>query len=83
MTAVLRSSLPGCAAQRELWRSLEDSGRKGTTPRSGVSDLCQGGLGCNIADFGHAPLVRIAIEEDYAKRLAKLAKLPLGRDEIG
>lgn len=26
---------------------------------------------------------RAAIEEDYAKRMAKLAKLPLGRDEIG
>ncbi|KZT22466.1 hypothetical protein NEOLEDRAFT_1119526 [Neolentinus lepideus HHB14362 ss-1] len=26
---------------------------------------------------------RAAIEEDYAKRLAKLTKLPLGRDEIG
>ncbi|KAG8898983.1 hypothetical protein FRB99_007007, partial [Tulasnella sp. 403] len=26
---------------------------------------------------------RVAIEEDYAKRLGKLAKLPLGRDEIG
>ncbi|KAG8920792.1 hypothetical protein FRC02_000696, partial [Tulasnella sp. 418] len=26
---------------------------------------------------------RIAIEEDYAKRLGKLAKLPIGRDEIG
>ncbi|KAG8878330.1 hypothetical protein FRB98_006278 [Tulasnella sp. 332] len=26
---------------------------------------------------------RVAIEEDYSKRLGKLAKLPLGRDEIG
>ncbi|KAG8967891.1 hypothetical protein FRC05_001856 [Tulasnella sp. 425] len=26
---------------------------------------------------------RIAIEEEYAKKLAKIAKLPLGRDEIG
>ncbi|KAG9038235.1 hypothetical protein FRB95_002196 [Tulasnella sp. JGI-2019a] len=26
---------------------------------------------------------RIAIEEDYSKRLGKLSKLPLGRDEIG
>ncbi|KAG8995922.1 hypothetical protein FRB90_012869, partial [Tulasnella sp. 427] len=26
---------------------------------------------------------RVAIEDDYAKRLAKLSKLPLGRDEIG
>ncbi|TFK50867.1 hypothetical protein OE88DRAFT_1680736 [Heliocybe sulcata] len=26
---------------------------------------------------------RAAIEEDYAKRLAKLTKIPLGRDEIG
>jgi len=26
---------------------------------------------------------RAAIEEDYAKRLAKLSKIVLGRDEIG
>jgi hypothetical protein len=26
---------------------------------------------------------RSAIEEEYAKRLGKLAKVPLGRDEIG
>ena len=40
-----------------------------------------------VAAHGLIPLLRhlprIAIEEDYAKRLAKLAKLPLGRDEIG
>ena len=28
-------------------------------------------------------IFRAAIEEDYAKRLAKLAKMTLGRDEIG
>lgn len=28
-------------------------------------------------------MFRAAIEDDYAKRLAKLAKLTLGRDEIG
>jgi len=28
-------------------------------------------------------LFRAAIEEEYAKRLAKLAKMTLGRDEIG
>jgi len=27
--------------------------------------------------------LRAAIEDEYAKRLAKLAKLTLGRDEIG
>ena len=27
--------------------------------------------------------IRAAIEDDYAKRLAKLAKLTLGKDEIG
>jgi hypothetical protein len=27
--------------------------------------------------------IRSAIEEDYAKRMAKLAKITLGRDEIG
>ena len=29
------------------------------------------------------PLARASIEEDYAKRMAKLAKTTLGRDEIG
>lgn len=38
------------------------------------------------ADFGSTSLIltnRAAIEEDYAKRLAKLSKTSLGRDEIG
>jgi hypothetical protein len=29
------------------------------------------------------PVARASIEEEYAKRLAKLAKMTLGRDEIG
>jgi hypothetical protein len=33
-----------------------------------------------VADLNR---VRAAIEDDYAKRLAKLAKLALGKDEIG
>ena len=28
-------------------------------------------------------IFRASIEEDYSKRLAKLAKMTLGRDEIG
>ena len=31
----------------------------------------------------HCISFRAAIEEDYAKRLAKLSKMVLGRDEIG
>jgi hypothetical protein len=27
--------------------------------------------------------LRASIEEDYAKRMSKLAKTPLGKDEIG
>jgi hypothetical protein len=32
---------------------------------------------------GILQIIRAIIEEDYAKRLAKLAKIALGRDEIG
>ncbi len=28
-------------------------------------------------------LISAAIEEDYAKRLSKLSRLPLGKDEVG
>ncbi len=28
-------------------------------------------------------LFRASIEEDYAKRLSKLAKVPVGKDEMG
>ena len=31
----------------------------------------------------HSVGFRSCIEEDYAKRMAKLAKMTLGRDEIG
>lgn len=31
----------------------------------------------------HICLTRALVEEDYAKRLSKLAKVNLGRDEIG
>lgn len=36
-----------------------------------------------LEDFRAFFKERAAIEEDYAKRLAKLARMPLGRDETG
>lgn len=37
-----------------------------------------------LTHFGSLTLFdRSSIEEDYAKRLAKLAKMPIGKDEIG
>jgi len=36
-----------------------------------------------LLDLADNHASRAAIEEDYAKRLAKLAKFTLGRDEIG
>lgn len=43
--------------------------------------MCQHAL--TFEDVTRADRRRAAIEEDYAKRLAKLSKYPLGKDEIG
>lgn len=70
--AASMSYLQECGVLLGLWKSSKCSGRRGQSPQYRLF------AGCSpIA----AP--RTAIEEDYAKRLAKLAKMTLGRDEIG
>jgi len=60
-----------CAAPPGLWKNSAIFGRRGTSNFNHLS----------FYFFIH--FSRAAIEEDYAKRLAKLAKLTMGRDEIG
>jgi hypothetical protein len=71
MTPVLTCYSRECAAQPEPWKSSVTFGRRGTP------------IFIPLSSFFFIPFHRAAIEEDYAKRLAKLAKLTLGRDEIG
>jgi hypothetical protein len=40
-------------------------------------------LACSMSRQAHCHIIRALIEEDYAKRLAKLSKSTVGRDEIG
>jgi hypothetical protein len=61
----------GCAGPQGPWKNFVIFGKRGTHLFSPLSYLLLN------ASF------RASIEEDYAKRLSKLAKLTLGRDEIG
>jgi len=54
----------------------ERFGRKGSSSAA-LATCWQGANGMALCTL------RSAIEEDYAKRLAKLAKTSLGKDEIG
>ena len=47
------------------------------------SVYCPAPPDCIVRSSSSSPSHRAAIEEDYAKRLAKLAKMSVGRDEIG
>lgn len=51
--------------------------------RSFWKERCVLIVGCGWVDVTVADNNSAAIEEDYAKRLAKLSKHPLGKDEIG
>jgi len=70
MTPVLTYYSRECVARPGPWKNFVTFGRRGTTPTRLQTAL-------TYLSF------RAAIEEEYAKRLTKLSKLTLGRDEIG
>ena len=76
--AVSTSSLRACVAQPEPWKSYATFGKNGAWLAPRLFFFSAHGVSSRPT-----PVVRSAIEEDYAKRLAKLAKLPIGKDEIG
>lgn len=78
MTAVSRSSSLACEVLHGPWKSCERFGKKSKVEVAVDLLLGFGGITHN-----HPYMVRIRIEEEYAKKLAKLAKFSLGRDEIG
>jgi hypothetical protein len=63
----------GCAVPQGPWKSCATFGRRGVSHHSAYH---------SSHPTPSLPL-RAAIEEEYAKRLAKLTKVTLGRDEIG
>lgn len=62
----------GCVVPQGPWKSFATFGRKGVSYIARI-----------IPRIRLLLPLRAAIEEEYAKRLAKLTKATLGRDEIG
>lgn len=80
--AVSMSCSLACVVPRARWRSYGPFGANGACFSSSERRRIQSILTLSACSPVSRPY-RAAIEEDYAKRLAKLSKQPLGRDEVG